>query len=50
MWRLYADDAKGTCIWYAINHDLIDEKNFFLACINYGNKDCKERHSDSQIP
>ena len=36
MWRLYGDDAKGACLEYDINNKLIDNKNFFLSSVSYG--------------
>ena len=33
MWRLYADDSKGVCLWYDVNEPLPD--NFFLAKVCY---------------
>ncbi|MBQ3244006.1 MAG: DUF2971 domain-containing protein [Bacteroidaceae bacterium] len=39
MWRLYGNDAKGACIEYEINEELIDEEKFFLSPVSYGQDD-----------
>ncbi len=40
MWRMYGNDAKGTCLIYNIDKDLLDN-NFFIAPISYAEKDKK---------
>lgn len=40
MWRMYGNDAKGTCLIYNIDKDLLDD-NFFIAPISYANEDKK---------
>lgn len=35
MWRLYADDAKGVCVKFKINHSKIGKNGFYLAPISY---------------
>ena len=39
LWRWYGNEAKGVCIKYYIDFSKIDNQRFFLAPINYANKD-----------
>lgn len=39
MWRLYGDNAKGCCIIYNVNENLIDNKRYFFAPVSYGDND-----------
>ena len=36
MWRLYGNDGKGVCLEYDVNCSKIDEEEFFLAPVSYG--------------
>lgn len=40
MWRMYGNDAKGTCLIYNIKKDLL-KNNFFIAPISYANENNK---------
>ncbi len=39
MWRIYGDDARGVCITYAIDDELLKSNNFYFAPICYAKKD-----------
>lgn len=36
MWRLYGQDAKGTCLIYDVKDEFIDNDSFFFAPVSYG--------------
>ena len=38
MWRLYGNDGKGVCLVYDVDADKIDDKEFFLAPVSYGQR------------
>ena len=39
LWRLYGDDTKGVCVKYNIDFSKIDNQRFFVAPVNYADKD-----------
>lgn len=39
MWRLYGCDAKGVCLRYKVNENLVDNKSFFFAPVSYGSSE-----------
>lgn len=47
FWRLYGDNAKGVCLIYEVDENLIDNKRFFFSPVSYGNED--GRHYDLEI-
>lgn len=36
MWRLYGQNAMGTCLVYDVEEELIDNDSFFFAPVSYG--------------
>ena len=36
MWRLYGQNAMGTCLVYDVKEDFIDNDSFFFAPVSYG--------------
>lgn len=35
LWRLYGDDAKGVCLKFKIDREMLEQKGFFLYCMSY---------------
>ena len=35
LWRLYGDDAKGVCLKFKIDREMLDQKGFFLYRMSY---------------
>lgn len=42
MWRLYGDHGKGVCLQYEVREQSVDNSQFFMASVSYG--ESKERH------
>ena len=45
MLRLYADDAKGVCMEYSIDYDLLEKNGFVLAPISYAQNE-QQKHPE----
>lgn len=48
MLRLYADDAKGVCLEYSIDYDLLKKKGFVLAPISYAQNE-QQKHPELEF-
>ena len=46
MWRMYGDNAKGVCLKFRINKDLLDSKHFYLYYVSYADEENKHRELD----
>lgn len=44
LWRLYGDDAKGVCLKFKIDRDILEKKGFFLYCVSYTYLISEEHH------
>ena len=46
MWRLYGQNAMGTCLVYNVNEELIDNNSFFFAPVSYGQSETEHWQLD----
>lgn len=46
MWRLYGQNAMGTCLVYDVKEEFIDNDSFFFASVSYGQSEKKHEELD----
>lgn len=46
MWRLYGQNAMGTCLVYDVKEKFIDNDSFFFAPVSYGQSEKKHEELD----
>ena len=46
LWRMYANDAKGVCLKFKVDKQMLEDKGFYLCCVNYAYSEDEHRHLD----
>lgn len=47
LWRMYANDAKGVCLKFKVDKQMLEDKGFYLCCVDYANPE--DEHTDLDL-